>query len=271
MLIFKQTTEWIKANSTKILVIAVAILIFLMWQTCQSNADLKVRLQQSENNVIALKDTVRIEKTKSGEVQYIKSALVSDLEQLKNLNLELYNEVKNQKKQIFYIAKMTASLQDTLKRYSSGDVATKDHGTGADQIVWNFDTTGVDWERKINGKSLFTVKVDSTGKYVITPKGSQLENFTQKFKLTTGLEASKSKKGMLEIFVRSSYPGMKFDNIDGAVVDPADFKKYLSAPNKRFSVGFQAGIGYGITLEKSPRFVPTLNVGFGIQYKLFSF
>lgn len=259
-------------NRTKILIGIIVILCLLVWKGCNDKNRLEAENLQTKNNLLAMKDTVRIEKTKSGEIQFVKDALIADMKSLKEMNLELYNEVKNQKKTIFYIAQMTASIRDSLKSQSSGDKAGKDPSTGADMLVWNFDTTGTDWSRKLNGKSLFTVKYDTSGKYTITPKFSVLENFEQKMKITTGLEASKTQKGMLEIFIRSSYPGMTFTDINGAVVNPEDFKKYLPTPKpKKFSVGPYIGVGYGVTLEKIPQLVPSINVGIGVQYKLFNF
>lgn len=259
-------------NQKKILIGIVAILILLLWKGCKDRAALESANLQAANNILALQDTVRTEKTKSGETQFVKNALITDLRNLKDMNIDLYNEVKNQRKAIFYISKLTASIMDTLKRQSSGDVASFDPGTGADQITWNFDTIGADWSRKLNGKSLFTVKLDSTGKYTITPKFSVLDNFNQTMKITTGIQESNTHPGMPEIFIRSSYPGMTFTDIQGAIVNPEELKKFLPSPKpKHFSFGPYIGLGYGITLESTPRFAPVVNIGLGVQYKLFNF
>ena len=136
----------------------------------------------------------------------------------------------------------------------------------------DFDTTGVDWSRKLNGKSMFTLKYDTSGKYTVTPQYSSLSQFEQTMKITTGLEASKTQKGMLEIFVRSSYPGMVFSDINGSIINPEEFKNFLPKPKvKHFSLGPYIGLGYGVTLEHTPHLVPVVNIGIGVQYKLINF
>ena len=65
---------------------------------------------------------------------------------------------------------------------------------------------------------------------------------------------------------------MVFTDIQGAIVNPEEFKKFLPSPKpKKFSFGPYLGIGYGITLESTPRLAPSVNIGLGVQYKLFNF
>ena len=221
--------------------------------------------------MIALQDTLRTEKTKNGETQFIKSALISDIETLKQLNSDLYKEVKNQKTQVFYLSKMTAEIRDKVKGISTGGEHQYDPVSGKDIITWNFDTIGTNWSRKLNGFTSFQVSSDCNG-YKITPIKSQLDNIDYKFNLTTGLKKSEKYPGSLEIFINSTYPGMTFTDIEGSIVDPSEFKKYLPTEKvKKWSFGPYLGIGYGITLENTPRLAPTINLGLGIQYKIVSF
>lgn len=266
--------SWItdSKNQKTVLIGIVAILILLLWRGCQDRKALESANLQAVNNLLALQDTVRIEKNKNGDIQYVKNAFITDLKDLKDMNIDLYNEVRAQQKTIFFISQMTASIRDSLKRKSSGDKASFNSTTGFDQISWNFDTIGTDWSRTLNGKSLFTVKMDSLGKYTVAPQYSILDNFNQTMKITTGIQESKTQPGMPEIFIKSSYPGMIFTDINGAIVNPEDFKKFLASPKpKKWSFGPYIGLGYGLTLEKSTRLVPVLNIGLGVQYKLFNF
>ena len=172
----------IDVKNQKIILIGVIILlVLLLWKGCSDKAALESANLQANNNILALNDTVRVEKTKNGETQFIKNVLITDLKNLKDMNVDLYDEVKNQKNTIFYISQLTASIQDVLKKQSNGDKAVKDPGTGADMVSWNFDTIGTDWSRTLAGKSLFTVKLDS-GKYTVTPQFSVLSNFNQNMK-----------------------------------------------------------------------------------------
>lgn len=255
-----------KHKTTAMLVIII-VLGLLVWRGCDARSSLESDIQTARLNLIALNDSMRIEQTRNGSMQFVKSALIADMKDLRSLNSALYSEVRNQRNTIFYIGQMTAAIRDSLKRQSTSDGVTIDPVTGDHSIAWNFDTSGVDWSRRLSGRSVFGVRGDT-----ITPKFSTLDNFGLGMKITTGLQASEIHKGMVEIFVRSSYPNMNFSEIDGAIVNPEDFRKYLPSPKpKRYSVGPYVGVGYGVTLTGSPRLVPTVNVGVGVQLGVISF
>ena len=265
--------NWIKNpnNQRIIFFVALTIFVILFLRGCNERARLEAELQMKDNNLIALQDTVRIEKTKSGELQYVKTAFMADLKTLKDLNRELYDEVQEQKSQVYYISKITAEIKDKVK----GFVPTGDHEydpvSGNDNIGWKFDTIGTNWSRSISGNTLFKVSSTCTG-YKIEPKGSILNDVNYKFGLTTGLKESEKHPGSLEIFINSTYPGMTFTDIQGSIVNPEALKKYLpSEKPRKWSFGPYVGIGYGITLQKNPMLVPVFNLGLGIQYKIYSF
>jgi hypothetical protein len=263
---------WISKNEKLIFLSIIVVLCLFLYKGCLDKAHLESTNLQATNNILAMNDSVRIEKTKNGELQFVKSALVTDMKNLKDMNIELYNEVKNQKKAIFYISQMTSVIKDDIKKQSNDDIAYKDPSTGADIIKWNFDTINDNWSRILNGKSYFTVKYDTSGKYTVKPSYSVIDTLKQTMKLTTGLKASETKKDMLEIFIKSSYPGMTFTEIDGAIINPEDFKKYLPKTKpKPFAIGPYVGLGYGITLKNTPQLVPVFNVGIGVQYKIINF
>ena len=265
--------NWIKspAGQRVLLFISMSAIFLFFFQTCAKNRRLEEELQKKSNNIVALQDTVRIERTRSGELQQVKTVLIIDIKELKAINAELYKEVKDQNQKVYYISKLTTELADKLKNWSPGGEHTFNPVTGTDDISWSFDTIGIDWSRKLSGKTSFKVTSDCDG-YKIEPKGSFLENINYKFSLVTGLKKSESHKGSLEIFVKSTYPGMMFTDIQGSIVNPEDLKEYLSSSKiKKWSIGPYFGIGYGVTLEKTPQLLPVLNIGIGVQYKLLSF
>ena len=269
----KSIWKWITdPNNQRILFFtALVIFVLLYLKGCNDRERLEAKLQMSNNNIVALQDTVRVEKTRSGELQYVKTVLSADLKDLKQLNSDLYKEVKDQKTQVYYISKITAQLNDKIEGWNPGGEHTYDPISGNDMIDWKFDTTGINWSRSISGTTSFKITSSCNG-YEVKPIGSKLDNVNYKFSLTTGLKESKTHKGSLEIFINSTYPGMTFTDIQGSIIDPEDFRKYLPAPKPhRWSFGPYFGIGYGITLKQQTQLVPTINIGLGLQYKLFSF
>lgn len=265
--------EWVKEpKNWKVLTfMSVALLVILNLKSCEENRRLQAEIRLKENNLIALRDTVRQEKLKNGDIQQVKVALLSDLKDLKELNSDLFDEVKKQKTQVFYLSKLTAELSDKVGGMSSGDSHHFDPVSGKDVLTWNFDTTGSNWSRSLNGFTAFSILSDCNG-YRITPGTSFLENLTYNFSITTGLKESEKYPGSLEIFVNSTYPGMNFTDIQGSVVNPSEFKKYLpSEKPKNWSFGPYFGVGYGVTLQNTPQLLPTLNIGLGVQYKILSF
>lgn len=269
----KDIWNWVRdpRNQTAVMFIVIVVLVILFLRGCSEAERLRAEIRMKENNIIALKDTVRIEKTRSGEMQQVKAILMTDMKELRELNKNLYDEVKDQKDKVYYISQITSQLNDKLKNWNPGGDHTYDPVSGTDNISWNFDTTGTDWGRRISGRTSFRIASTCTG-YTVTPQSSYLENLSYNFSITTGLKESQKFPGQLEIFVNSSYPGMTFDRIDGSLVNPSDLKKYLPSDKpKRWSIGPYAGFGYGITLQKTPQLVPTFGLGVGIQYKVISF
>jgi hypothetical protein len=265
--------KWIKDpnNQRVIFFLALVVFILLFLKGCNDKEKLEAELRMKENNLIALQDTVRVEKTKNGELQYVKTTLMADMNSLKELNKDLYDEVKNQKSQVYYISKITAEIRDKVNGFTPGGDHEYDPVTGNDNVTWKFDTTGTNWSRTISGNTSFKVTSSCTG-YKIEPKGSMLTDVNYKFGLITGLKESEKYPGSLEIFINSTYPGMAFTDIQGSIVNPDDFKKFLPSPKPhRWVIGPYVGIGYGITLQKNPILAPVFNVGFGIQYKIYSF
>jgi hypothetical protein len=269
----KSIWSWITnpRNQSAVLFLAGVVLAILFLRGCNQQERLEAELRMKENNLIAMKDTVRIEKTKSGELQYVKTAFMADMNDLKELNRDLYDKVKDQESQVFYISQIAAQIQDKVNGFTAGGDHDYDPVSGNDNITWTFDTTGTNWSRKIVGSTQFKVTSTCSG-YTIEPRGSNLSEVNYKFGLTTGLKESEKYPGSLEIFINSSYPGMTFSDIQGSIVNPEDFKKFLpSTKVKKWSLGPYVGLGYGLTLNKTPQLVPTFNFGLGLQYKVISF
>lgn len=86
-------------NRFTILAIGLFILAILFLRTCDSNRRLKQEMAaqkaQFAQNTAALTDTVKAYKDKAGRIEYMISSYVTDIDGLKSMNKDLYDEVRN--------------------------------------------------------------------------------------------------------------------------------------------------------------------------------
>ena len=92
---FKKACEWVWDKKYYILMIVIIVfLVITQFKSCQKYKDLKTI---SDNNIIALTDSVHHYKTKNGELAASKVLLLGDIETLKLANEDLAKQVKNLK------------------------------------------------------------------------------------------------------------------------------------------------------------------------------
>lgn len=239
-----------------ILLAVIVILILLYLKQCQSARDLKNENSIYMNNLEALKDTVRIEKNRAGQIEFSKQALISRNGDLEKLNKKLADEVKNAKGKVIYVQSASGTINNTQVEPQIITNTVKVYDKSTTVVGTHIDTTFDDNNyRKLSLETI--VKTDS-GKIISST--SQVKKDEIAFNIITGL---KEEKGKIRIFIRSDYPGLSFSKIDGSLVDPhksETLKKMF--PPKRFGAGFM--IGYGLTQNMTPSFF----VGAGIQYNI---
>lgn len=233
-----------KINLNTILMIAIVIIAILWLRQCNRTSNLKDDLRIANMNQAALQDSVTTYRTRSGDLVFEKDALIASAKELKDLNKELADEVKDLKnnpkiviKTVTKVVHDTTYLTNTIIKYPDGT-------TG---LIWKHDTTftadGFNYQ-KLSGESRFILTKDS-----IFDRGTTL--FTNEFGMsfTTGLNAGKDS---YEIFIKSDYPGFTATKIDGAIID----KKMIISNES--PVVFGPSLGYGITFTPSG----TVNHGF---------
>ena len=252
-------------RSTGVLLVCITILFILLFKQCSDSDLLKDRLSISNQNLEALKDTLRVEKNKSDEDTYVIKTLLTDKETLEKLNKDLEKELDKQKGKVVYVNRTVTKVKvDT--QYVSTYLST--YGNNLFSLDWKYDSIfSPDNYRKFSGNSFFTV--DTINKKIV-PGNTRINNDEIGFSLISGI---REKDGFLEIFVTPKYPGMKVTKIEGAIVDPqkSDVLKKMF-PNKRFTIGPYFGVGIGAyKFEDKILVAPTINAGFGIQYSLFKF
>ena len=244
----------------------IAILLLFIFRQCESNSNLKSKIDIQNSNLVALNDSIRLQKNKAGEATYVIKTLLADKDNLILLNKKLKEELDKQKGKVVYLSNIAAKTKvDTQYVYSYLSA----YGNNKFSLDWKYDSIFFpDNYRKFSGNSFFTV---DTIKNKVIPGITRINEDEIGFSLVTGL---REKNKSLEIFVTPKYPGMKITKIEGAVIDPSKSDVLKSMfPNKRFSVGPYVGIGIGsgISLTGKPRTGIFFNIGMGIQYSLIKF
>lgn len=257
-------TNYLKDPKTQrnLLLIAVVVLIFCLRSCGPSKGELNTMNQ----NLFALNDTLRSYKTKTGQLIYEKGALIADKSSLEKYNKALSDEIKNLKDHPVVVIKPEIRIVEVPKYIPVyiKDSTKNEDGSITRSLEWAYDTTYSEGNfRKLKGD--FRATVDSNLNLSTTPMHINRDEFGMS--LTTGL--TENKKGLLEIFVTSKYPGFSVTNLDGALIDPAKskvLKKYF--PPKRWAVGVFAG--YGICYDPTNLQISRgIQLGVGIQYNLF--
>lgn len=261
--------DYIKTPKGQRNVLLVALILAIIFLRGCGNGVSDVDVVKYEQNIAALQDSVRTYETKNGDLVYEKSALLVTSNELEKFNEELAAEVKELKDNPIVITKfVTKIVHDTL--WLEPDIDT-------DNITWNADSTI---------KLIPFTWSDSTeyapnnyrniaGQYIIQVDTS-LNVATQSFAITTdelGLSfttgITENKDGLLEIFVKSPYPGFKPTEIDGALIDPSEsdvIKNFF--PPKRWAIS--PYVGYGLYVDPGKATVGTgVQLGIGISYGVF--
>lgn len=244
-----------------LLLIIVGFLIFNFGLCNRNNTQQKTY----EQNIAALTDTIRSYESKTGKLIFERAAFISENNSIKNLNSKLYDEIQHlNDNPIVVIKTNTVVVRDTVEI----PILSKDSITWTDtEYTQNFNwVSREDFDdnnyRLIEGN--FDVLVDSA--YQISTSKMRLTRDELGISLTTGL--TENRDGLLEIFVRSDYPGFQPTTLDGALIDPGKsevLKRYF--PPKKWSLGAYAG--YGVYVDPINSTQGTgVSIGLGIQYNL---
>lgn len=244
------------------LAIIIAIIAILLVHRCTKS---DTNIDSLNQNITALNDTIRSYKDKNSQLVYEKSAFISKLKGLESLNKELSEELKYLKDHPIVIIKTRIKIvHDTVYiPVNIGDPTHLIDGSISRNLTWKYekDFSGGNY-RKLAGD--LDVIVDSNLNLTSSPMHITTDEFGMS--LITGL--TENKDGLLEIFIKSPYPGFKVTSIDGALIDPNEsevIKKYF--PPKRWAIGFYGG--YGIYYDPLKISAGSgLQIGIGLQYNI---
>lgn len=199
--------------------------------------NLENKIAINDQNRVALLDSVRIMKTKNGELESAKYALTGSKKELEQLAANLSAELKKEKGKVRALTEINLRFRgDTIIKVTT---AFMKDSTGT--IRTDFE----DSCRLFRGHATFIL----TKAGEITKPKFVVEQDEFNLKLITGL---KEKDKKLEIFVRSSCPGIVIQGIQGAVIDPND---PLIKPKKplftwRDALEISGGIVLGLLINR---------------------
>jgi hypothetical protein len=262
--IFKGLWNYIKSDSRVVYWIIILILIIVLIFTSKSCQNAKFESEIAKQNIVALQDTLRVEKNKNGENQYLKLSLLSNIDDLKNLNKSLYEEVQKIDGKVLAMSKTIVTIKGTLEnvpqdRTSDSPITLKNDTLTAN---YKYQDSGKTWNRSIVGKSVLLMKNVTDSTYA-----QPLYDVLSEDRMNLTVFASIRKResdDMYEYVLRTDYPNAKLD-VEG-FIDPKMFNNDLSSKTEdKWIIGPYVGVGVINNLSFTPTF------GIGLTYKILGF
>lgn len=264
---------WVVLNSKILYFVIIGLLVVFGLRKCGNEHDLKIENSKLQQNASAANDTIRLYKTKSGDLQAEKEIYIKTEKEMKSENSDLYKRVKEQKGNIISlnhaIIKLkqdTAILHDSIRYLHSiiGEAVQIDENTWMLpwELKYQWDSTNYDIFKgktfvSVSNQSPLKLKHDNTLLYF---RESQIDiEFGEKVV-----------DGKYNVFIKSAYPGFTPESMTGVFIDPntnKDIKKLIKKDHwfTGFSLAISATVGYDIIYNR-----PTIVVGPSINYNIYS-
>ena len=256
-----------------IAIIAVGLITLSAYQ-CSRIRELERRQQISDQNQIALNDSIRYEKLKNGEFQASIAGYIASEKELKELNKKLYDKIKEQSGDIF-------SLNNVIVQLRQDSTILRKYLVEKDKVIERLlkideNTYAAPWSLTYRYDSLnydvFTgrtyIQIGNKDPLELLHVDTEMINRLTKIDLTWGKKVEKDK---LRIFIQSSYPGFNVAQMEGVLIDPNNSPYIKSLLRKKhwfsgFSVGLGVSGGFNITTGKYG-----LVVGPSILWNIYTF
>lgn len=260
--IIKSIIDFATKNTKLILLILLVVAVGFAYGYRDAFQQQRAETQKQIDNIEALQDSVRTVENKAGELQQEKLTLQSDTTQLRTLNKELADEVQKQKGKVNQLTHLVGELQGELGEVDTdtGTVVpdsgrTAELGLARYKFTWEKSNSGDNWSKVLEG--YFVIEADSSYKPKIIE--NKITRDLINMEIFTGI---REVDGSPTIFVRSSYPGLTFSEINGAIIE--DRKEFFQKP-KRWGIGPAVGYGFDMNGNTSPF------VGLTLQYSFIRF
>ena len=241
-----QVIEWILAVAKKMSVKDWIIFILVVAATAGILAA-RHYYKRSLKPVVIVNDSIEIYKNKLNEEYVAKNTYIKTIDELKQQNDELADEVRNLKDHPITITKIKQYFHtDTI--YADADsIVVADTDSTQRQLHWH--STHPDYYYSISG---ITDVASDFSRFSTT-----LTNLYIPVDLTVDLiERDKQ----LKFIAKSENPFVKINDITGAVIDPIQSAVIKSKfKQKRWHIGPQ--VGFGLTSDM--KFKPYIGIGVG--------
>lgn len=278
--------------SKTFMVIVIIVIALLFGRSCAKLRESERQNEIKQHNIEALNDTVKMERTKSGTLEATVAGFISSEKDLKKLNKELYNEIKDQNGRVISLNKIIFQLkQDSnelrahinyLESIMSQPIQLND---SMYCVPWalGYDWDSTNFERFVGETTIGIVVKKQSFTYLLNKDNTQfntqfnasfeLKHYqteimqrTAQIDLTFGQEIVNDR---LRVFVSTKYPGFTARSMQGWMIDPntdPDIKNLMKKkkwlPNT-WSIGGGPSFGYNVLTNK-----PYLGIGVNINYNL---
>lgn len=261
---------WVFLNSRLFLVIIIVGLILVGLGEYQRIVTLNNDIVKHEQNASALTDSLRIERKKNGDILVSIDGYISTVRELKDLNINLYDEVRKQKGQVLMLSNTVITLkQDSSKLVKYADSLEviigklKQDGnkyTAPWSIDYKFDEKN---GFKVVGSTV--VQVMSVDPFELRHDTTYLTSYESRIGVTYGQKFEGNK---LRVFIQSKHPGFSVESMEGVLIDPNIWPSVLKPEKRHWFTGFGVGpnitTGYDFINSK-----PGLVLGVGLQYNIY--
>jgi hypothetical protein len=241
---------------------------------CKRILDLQTEVDTHEQNISALTDSLKFERTKNGELLVSIDGYLATEKELKLLNKGLWEEVNAQKGKVISLTDLvivlrqdSAELAKTVDRLNTiiGAMQRIDDSTFVAPwtLAFTYDSTNFDVFR---GRT--QIGITSRDPLVLRHKNTYMLERKTQIELIWG---QKVEKGKLRIFVQSSYPGFTVKSMEGVLIDPNNNPLFEDLMKKRhwftgFGIGPNISAGWNVLQAK-----PAVIFGVGIHYNIYEF
>ncbi len=267
---WKKIWSFIKGKVFIALVI-VGLIAFSAMQ-CSRIKELKREKNISDQNAIAMKDSLKFERKHSGELLVSIAGYIATEKELKTLNKDLWERVKGIEGDVISLNRVILQLQqDSAMLHKALNEKEKiiakllkiDDNTYMAEwtLPFKYDSTNFD---VFTGKTY--IAITNKDPLELAHVDTELTKRLTQIDLTWGQTVE---KGKLRIFIESKYLGFTVKSMEGVLIDPSTnplIKKLMKEKHwfQGFSVGPSVTTGYNITTGKY-----ALVLGAGLHYSIY--
>lgn len=247
-------------------ILIVVIAVFLVG-TCGRNSNLKEEAKVKDQNISALADSIKTVHTKNGDLESSIDGFMASAKELKEFNLDLANQLKNEKGKVVTYSNIIFELRQDYKDLQDAFDSLQaefDKPVQVNDSTWNvswtlpfvYDSTNYDI---FAGTTVVGVRAPLSylPEIDLIHNRTFMTNRNSSMSMTWG---QKYEDGKLKVFARTAHPAFSAKLLEGTYVDYPKKKHWFTG----FGIGPQVGIGYDF-LNNQPAFT----VGIGVQYNIY--